>query len=419
MKIDSKLNENLRNNAFTQDFEVINPIMLDNVEIEKGQLPNGFEAYLTLYFENHLGVVFKPKALEQGLVAFFAEHSYNPVKEYMEKAYSNWDHKERIKRTFQYWLGVDDNDGLTAKIATMFFVGAVTKVFQKHVKFDFVLDLVGGQGVGKTSFLQKIGMDWYTDAVTDFNNKDNYDIMLKSLIVNDDEMVATKKTSFAELKSFVSKVDMEYRRPYDRRAERYDKNFVICRTTNEIEYLRDKTGERRFNPLMVNGENQKRHPMEMTAEQVEQIWGEAVAIYKNGFDLTFDEDTEKALIEYRKNFAYLDEVENQIYDYLNMLVPKEWDKLNPNQQHQYTQHELNGVTYSNSEGIAYKGVVLQTFVSTKQILKNVFDMETARGEKLSRKIKMLMDHEIEWEYKVKKINGKSTRGYFRKNIQIN
>ena len=40
--------------------------------------------------------------------------------------------------------------------------------------------------------------------------------MLKSLIVNDDEIVATKKTSFAELKSFVSKVDMEYRRPYDR-----------------------------------------------------------------------------------------------------------------------------------------------------------------------------------------------------------
>ena len=87
MKIDSKLSENLRNNAFTQDFEVINPITLDNIEIDKGQLPNGFEAYLTLYFENHLGVVYKPRALEQGLLAFFAENSYNPVREYMEKAY--------------------------------------------------------------------------------------------------------------------------------------------------------------------------------------------------------------------------------------------------------------------------------------------------------------------------------------------
>ena len=78
----------------------------------------------------------------------------------------------------------------------MFFVGAVTKVLSKACKIDFVLDIVGGQGVGKTSFLQKIGKEWYTDAVTDFQNKDNYDIMLKSLIVNDDEMVATKKDKF-------------------------------------------------------------------------------------------------------------------------------------------------------------------------------------------------------------------------------
>lgn len=417
MKIDSKLSENLRNNAFTQDFEVINPITLDNIEIDKGQLPNGFEAYLTLYFENHLGVVYKPRALEQGLLAFFAENSYNPVREYMEKAYKNWDGKERLHKTFQYWLGASDNNGLTAKIAKMFFVGAVTKVYQKHVKFDFVLDIVGGQGVGKTSFLQKIGKEWYTDAVTDFQNKDNYDIMLKSLIVNDDEMVATKKTSFAELKSFVSKVDMEYRRPYDRRSERYDKNFVICRTTNEKEYLRDKTGERRFNPILVNPELQRKHPMEMTERQVDQIWGEAVALYKQGFDLVFDEETEKALVEYRKQFTYLDEVESQIYEYLDMLVPNSWDKMSAVQQHQYTWAYFNNAVYRDEDGKEYEGVILQNFVATKQILKNVFDIETAKGEKITRKIKLLMDNLEDWQEKRSRVNGRQVRGYFRKNIQ--
>ena len=417
MKIDSKLSENLRNNAFTQDFEVINPITLDNIEIDKGQLPNGFEAYLTLYFENHLGVVYKPRALEQGLLAFFAENSYNPVREYMEKAYKNWDGKERLHKTFQYWLGASDNNGLTAKIAKMFFVGAVTKVYQKHVKFDFVLDIVGGKGVGKTSFLQKIGKEWYTDAVTDFQNKDNYDIMLKSLIVNDDEMDATKKTSFAELKSFVSKVDMEYRRPYDRRSERYDKNFVICRTTNEKEYLRDKTGERRFNPILVNPELQRKHPMEMTEKQVDQIWGEAVALYKQGFDLVFDEETEKALVEYRKQFTYLDEVESQIYEYLDMLVPNNWDKMSAVQQHQYTWAYFNNAVYRDEDGKEYEGVVLQNFVATKQILKNVFDIETAKGEKITRKIKLLMDNLEDWQGKRSRVNGRQVRGYFRKNIQ--
>ena len=37
----------------------------------------------------------------------------------------------------------------------MWLVGAVAKVYEPFTKFDYVLDLVGGQGVGKTSLLQK------------------------------------------------------------------------------------------------------------------------------------------------------------------------------------------------------------------------------------------------------------------------
>ncbi|SUO66223.1 virulence-associated E family protein [Streptococcus pyogenes] len=413
MKIDSKLSENLRNNSFSQDYEIINPITLDTVELDSGQLPNDFEAYLTIYFENHLGIVYKRQALEQGMRTFFAEKSYNPVKEYMEKAYDNWDHKERLHKVFQHWLGVSDNDGLTSKIAEMFFVGCVTKVFQKKVKFDYVLDLVGGQGVGKTSFLQKIGMQWYTDAVTDFQNKDNYDVMLKSLIVNDDEMVATKKTSFAELKSFISKTEMEYRRPYDRRAERYDKNFVIARTTNELEYLRDKTGERRFLPMLANPDLQKKHPLEMSQETVDQLWGEAVNLYKKGYKLSFDEQIEKALVEYREQFSYKDEIELQILEYLDMLVPDEWETMSLTQRSQFTKCFFNNQKYRDENQEVFKGVKFQTFVSTREILKNVFDVDVARGN-LSRKVKVLMDNLDGWMYETKRVNGKSTRGYSRK-----
>lgn len=413
MKIDSKLHDNLRHNSFSQYYEIINPITLDTVELDSGQLPNDFEAFLTIYFENHLGVVFKRQALEQGMRTFFAEKSYNPVREYMEKAYDGWDGKERLDKVFQYWLGVPENDGLTGKIAKMFFVGAVSKIFKKKVKFDYVLDLVGGQGVGKTSFLQKVGMQWYTDAVTDFQNKDNYDVMLKSLIVNDDEMVATKKTSFAELKSFISKTEMEYRRPYDRRAERYDKNFVIARTTNELEYLRDKTGERRFLPVLANPDSQNKHPLEMTQEQVDQLWGEAVNLYKKGFTLSFDDETERKLIEYREQFSYKDEVEIQILEYLEMLVPSEWENMSLTQRSQFTKCFFNNQTYRDKENNIFKGVKPQTFVSTREILKNVFDVDVARGN-LSKKVKILMDNLDEWMYVTKRINGKLTRGYSRK-----
>ncbi len=52
------------------------------------------------------------------------------------------------------------------------------------MKFDYVLDLIGGQGAGKTTLLKKVSNGWYTDQFTDFENKDNYSNMLRALIIN-------------------------------------------------------------------------------------------------------------------------------------------------------------------------------------------------------------------------------------------
>ena len=85
------------------------------------------------------------------------------------------------------------------------------------MKFDYVLDLVGGQGAGKTTLLKKMGGKFYTDQFTDFRDKDSYAIMLRALIVNDDEMTASNNSSFEDLKKFVSAEQLEFRSPYNRR----------------------------------------------------------------------------------------------------------------------------------------------------------------------------------------------------------
>ncbi|HFI0773310.1 TPA: VapE domain-containing protein, partial [Streptococcus suis] len=196
----------------------------------------------------------------------------------------------------------------------------------------------------------------------------NYEIMLKSLIVNDDEMVASRKTTFDELKAFVTKTDLTFRRSYGRRAEKFPKNFVIARTSNKVEYLGDKTGERRFLPVLVDAAKQFVKPFDMTDNDVLQLWGEAVAIYKKGFTLTFDEEFEDELAVYKERFTYRDEAENQIYDYLDMLVPEEWDSMSVVQQHQYTWAYFNNGVYRNDAGFIYEGVKPQESVSSKQIL---------------------------------------------------
>lgn len=402
-RADDQLNLYLKHNEFSQEHELTQDIQLGNTTLKKGELPSNFESVVKVYFENVIGAAFTSQAMLDGMETFLSERSFNPVKEYMENARDKWDKRERINKMLQVYLGAEDKE-LISKIATMWLVGAVAKVYKPYVKFDYVLDLVGGQGVGKTSFLQKIGGQWYTDAVTDFANKDNYDIMLKHLIVNDDEMVASNRMSFAETKSFISKTSLRFRKPYMRRTQEFAKNFVLARTSNHIEYLKDKTGERRFLPVLACNKQQKKHPMNMTPETVEQIWGEAVTIYEKGFDLMFDDETEKELHEYRERFMYRDEIELQVMQYLAMPVPQNWESKTTTEQCLYTSKY-----FANSPEWKPGNHELQR-VSTREIMFNIFRRES-NDQKLSKKIGFMMDNLSGWEKSVYKVNGKATRGY--------
>ena len=164
-KADEQLGAYLRRNDFSQEYEFTQEVKIGKTLFKQGELPANFNSVVTVYFENELGVVYSSNAFKAGMETFFSERSYNPVLEYMEQAASNWDGRKRIDQMLQVYLGADD-DNLISKIAKMWLVGAVAKVYDPYVKFDYVLDLVGGQGVGKTSLLQKLGGPWYTDAVT-------------------------------------------------------------------------------------------------------------------------------------------------------------------------------------------------------------------------------------------------------------
>lgn len=404
-KADDQLSIYLKHNEFSQEHELTKDIRIGNTFFKKGELPSNFDSVVKVYFESVLGVAFSNQAMLDGMETFFSERSYNPVMEYMERAASNWDGRKRINQMLQVYLGAEDID-LVSKIAEMWLVGAVAKVYEPYAKFDYVLDLVGGQGVGKTSLLQKLGGEWYTDAVTDFANKDNYDIMLKALIVNDDEMVASNRMSFAETKAFISKTSLRFRKPYMKRTEEFAKNFVLARTTNQKEYLKDKTGERRFLSVMADTSRQKKHPMEIEPETVEQIWGEAVIIYKTGADLMFDKETEERLEIYREKFMYRDEVELQVLEYLEMPIPDNWSSWSIQQQHQYTSK------YFDNSSEFEAGTKKLEKVSTREMMYNLF-MRNSNDKKLSTKINMIMDNHPGWEKGQFRIGGKNTKGFKR------
>ena len=65
--------------------------------------------------------------------------------------------------------------------------------------------------------------------------------MVRNWCVFDDEMVASKKASFSELKKFITETKLEFRPPYASSDRRLPKSFIIVRATNDHDYLNDLT----------------------------------------------------------------------------------------------------------------------------------------------------------------------------------
>lgn len=358
-------------NEFSFADEVIKSI--PQLHIKCGYVEDNYISSILRYIEDKYGVLFTERLLQMAVGNDAQSNSYNPVKKYLEEAEKEWDGEQRVALLLPEFLGVEISEVTTLQ-TKIFFIGAVAKVFNPNSKFDYVLDLVGGQGVGKTTFLKKISNGWYTDQFTDFKDKDSYMNMQRALIVNDDEMTATNNSDFETLKKFISSEELEYRPPYGRSAVRRPKNFVIARTTNESTYLKDKTGERRFMPNMANKRRQIKSPItDLTPEIIKQFWGECVHYYKEGFNFMLSDEENELLEENRKSFMYIDEAETQIEEVL----------------------------------AGWPG----TFITSSQIAKELGEENLIKNRKLAKKIKYIMDNHREWEPAHKKINGISKRGY--------
>lgn len=137
-------------------------------------------------------------------------------------------------------------DAYHAGIGSQWFAGIIRRIMVPGSTFDYVLVLVGAQGIGKTSLFRIIGGPWYKSYTGAIDNKDFYLALRGAVIMDLDEGAALSRSDAIKIKSIITETHDEYRAPYGRLMKKYPRRFVFSMSTNDTEPFRDITGNRRY-----------------------------------------------------------------------------------------------------------------------------------------------------------------------------
>lgn len=283
------------------------------------------DANLRIYLENKYKISGKDKIWDS-CNSLCHENKYHPIKNYLEAL--EWDGIKRLDTLLIDYFACEDNRYVRA-VTRKTLLAAVTRIYEPGCHFDNMLTLKGPQGCGKSSFFRKLSLGWFTDSIKDIRNKDALEALQGVWIVEMGELTAMKKVDAETIKSFLSGTVDRFRMAYGRRTKNYPRQCIFVATTNESEFLRDKTGNRRF--WIVSGSKSKKPDKDVfsiTREEIDQIWAETKALYDSGTEtLYLDNEIEKEAEQIQESYMMEDPRTSVIYDYLDRLLPKEWDRM--------------------------------------------------------------------------------------------
>ena len=317
--------ENLQGIVFNQ--------LADSMEIV-GEVPwnhpakfwrDADDAQLICYIEEQYGT-FSQRNYLNAVAKVADDRSYHPIKDYFESL-PEWDGVPRAELYFIEYLGAEDN-AYTRAATRKLLCAAYRRIYEPGVKFDYCLVLVGPQGIGKSTAIAKLGMEWYSDslALSDMNDKTAAEKLQGYWILEIGELAGMRKAETDKTKAFLSRQDDKYRASFGRRVTPHPRQCLFIGTTNaENGYLRDVTGNRRFWNLRVTGDCE-RHPWNITQHDIDQLWAEVKTIAPEE-PLYLSHEVEAYAKKEQNAAVETDEREGLVAAYLETLLPKNWEEM--------------------------------------------------------------------------------------------
>src|SRR5713101_6005847 len=209
---------------------------------------------------------------------------FNPVVDYLDSR--QWDGQLRLDRWFVIYLGADDTP-LNRSIGRKMLIASVRRARQPGCKFDDMVVLEGPQGSGKSSALRILaGEENFSDQpLLHLDTRAQQEAIEGVWIYEISELVGLRRTETEKTKGFLSKTHDNARPAYGRHRVDRARNGIFVGTTNDSEYLRDWTGNRRIQPVKTG-----KIDLEALRRDRDPLWAEAAAAEAQGEPLVIPEN---------------------------------------------------------------------------------------------------------------------------------
>lgn len=242
----------------------------------------------------------------------------------------------RLETLLIDYFGVADNS-YTRQVMKVSLTAAVARAVGKGVKWDYTPIIYGPQGKYKTWFFEILGSKWFNNSLGNFDGKEAAITIQGSWIVELGELASMAKSELNAIKLFLTKREDIYREPFGRRTGKHPRRCVFFGTTNDWEFLRDRTGDRRFWPVVIlETEPTKVVPVDLPKE-LDQIWAEAYFNYSvMGLKLDLEGDEAKAIaLEMQQQHSESSPLEGMITEFLEKEIPEDWQRKTVKQRRDY------------------------------------------------------------------------------------
>ncbi|UTW68657.1 hypothetical protein KHA80_14260 [Anaerobacillus sp. HL2] len=148
------------------------------------------------------------------------------------------------------------------------------------------------------------------------------------------------KSEANAVKQFLSRREDIYRVSFGRRTKAFPRRCVFFGTTNDSEFLKDRTGNRRFWPIDVGVKDPTKSVFNQLEEEAPQILAEAFVYWQMGEPLYLSGDIEKEAKEQQDNHRESNAKEGIIREFVERRVPVGWEKRSTSERRLYWSGEF-------------------------------------------------------------------------------